>query len=416
MAIAKVILNGETLMDVTSNTVNENSLKSGYTATKNDGTEVAGSFKDQLVDLVEGSPRGYTYFLEGDPAIGILSQASRVKFGAYAKINFMYNKNISLPYASYISDYAFYICPWLSSVNAPLCLSIGSYAFASCTDLTSISFPICTSIGGYGFYRCQSLLEANFPSCSAIGASAFQDCSKLTTGNFPLCTSIYNYAFGSCRSLQSINLPICSHIGDHAFYYCSNITNINLPSCKSIGTYAFNYCSSLTNISVNSAYSRIDSATFRGCKLLSSFNFDNITSISNYAFCECDFRALIFSHISQGPFFSTNAFGSNYNLSYVFLNNTLSTGSVNIYAAFVCCSRLLSLYLLGSASYYNGYNSSFLSGTPISSTTTYTDGVYGSIYVPASYYNMYISTRGWSEYASRIVSLTDSEIEALSFI
>lgn len=344
-----------------------------------------------------------------------MSQASRIKFGAYANINFLYNKNISLPYASYISNYAFYRCAWLTSVDALSCLSIGSYAFASCTELTSISFPVCASIGEYGFYRCNSLLEVDFPSCSIIRANTFQECSKLITGSFPLCTSIYTYAFERCYSLQNINLPICSYIGNSAFYYCSNITNINLPSCKSIGTYAFAYCSSLINISVNSAYSRIESFTFKGCRLLSSFNFNNITSIGSYAFNGCDFRALVFSDISQSSFFSNNTFTENYNLSYVFLNNTLSAGSVNIYAVFSSCSRLLSLYLLGTASYYNGNNSAFLTGTPISNNTTYTDGVYGSIYVPASYYNMYISTRGWSEYTSRIVSLTDSEIEALSF-
>lgn len=416
LAIAKVILNGETLMDVTSNTVTSETLLSGQIATGSNGEPITGSFKDQLIDLVQGSPRGGGYFNEGAPAIGVLSQASRIKFGAYANVNFIYNQNISLPYASYISSYAFCNCAWLSSVDAPLCQSVGSYAFASCNKLTSISFPICASIDDYGFYRCSSLLEANFPSCSIIRPSTFQECSKLITGNFPLCTSVYAYAFIRCYSLESINLPICNYIGDYAFNFCSNIININLPSCNSIGTYAFAYCSSLTNISINSAYSRIASHTFRGCILLNSFNFNNITSIGSYAFCECDFKTLVFSLISKESFLSNNTFGSNYNLSYVFLNNTLSTGSVDIYMTFANCSRLLSLYLLGTASYYNGYNSMFLSGTPMSNNTTYTDGVYGSIYVPASYYDMYISTRGWSNYASRIVSLTDSEIAALSFI
>ena len=403
-------------MDVTSNTVTSENLLSGQTAIGNNGEKITGSFRDQLIDLVQGSPRGYTYFQEGDPVIGVLSKASHIKFGAYANVNFIYNKSISLPYASYISDYAFYGCSWLSSVNALSCQSIGSYAFASCSHLTLISFPICASIGEYGFYRCGNLLEADFPSCSSIRPNTFQECRNLITGNFPLCTSVGSYAFNNCNSLQNINLPMCSYIGENAFYRCSNITSINLPSCRSIREYAFGYCSSLTNISVNSAYSKIDSNTFYECKLLSSFNFEHITSIDAYAFNGCDFRALVFSNISQGPFFSAFVFGGNYNLSYAFLNNTLSTGSVNIYMVFSNCSRLLSLYLLGAASYYNGYNSSFLNGTPISNNTTYTDGVYGSIYVPASYYSMYISTRGWSNYASRIVSLTDSEIEALSFI
>ena len=43
MAIAKVILNGETLMDVTSDTVATNSMLNGVTATKNDGTKATGN-------------------------------------------------------------------------------------------------------------------------------------------------------------------------------------------------------------------------------------------------------------------------------------------------------------------------------------------------------------------------------------
>lgn len=44
MAISKVTLNGETLMDVTSDTVEASNLLSGNTATKNDGTKVTGSY------------------------------------------------------------------------------------------------------------------------------------------------------------------------------------------------------------------------------------------------------------------------------------------------------------------------------------------------------------------------------------
>lgn len=44
MAISKVILNGNTLMDVTQDTVTADKLLQTYTATKNDGTKVNGSY------------------------------------------------------------------------------------------------------------------------------------------------------------------------------------------------------------------------------------------------------------------------------------------------------------------------------------------------------------------------------------
>lgn len=43
MAYSKIILNGETLMDVTSDTVTVDKLIEGYTATKNDGTKITGA-------------------------------------------------------------------------------------------------------------------------------------------------------------------------------------------------------------------------------------------------------------------------------------------------------------------------------------------------------------------------------------
>ena len=44
MAISKIILNGVTQMDVTQDTVASSTLLNGYTATKNDGTKVSGSY------------------------------------------------------------------------------------------------------------------------------------------------------------------------------------------------------------------------------------------------------------------------------------------------------------------------------------------------------------------------------------
>lgn len=58
MAIAKVILNGEVQMDVTSDTVEANKLLSGETATKNDGTKVTGTFvaPDPVISSLSVTP------------------------------------------------------------------------------------------------------------------------------------------------------------------------------------------------------------------------------------------------------------------------------------------------------------------------------------------------------------------------
>ena len=71
--------------------------------------------------------------------------------------------------------------------------------------------------------------------------------------------------------------------------------------------------------------------------------------------------------------------------------------------AFAYCYNLLSVYLLGSS--IPLITSTTFSSTPIAGYTTSTDGVYGSIYVPASLYNDYISATNWSVYSARIVSV-----------
>lgn len=51
MAVSKVILNGTTLMDVTQDTVAADKLLQTYTATKNDGTKVTGTYVPQTCVL-----------------------------------------------------------------------------------------------------------------------------------------------------------------------------------------------------------------------------------------------------------------------------------------------------------------------------------------------------------------------------
>jgi hypothetical protein len=64
-----------------------------------------------------------------------------------------------------------------------------------------------TSISEYAFYNCKSLTSINIPSSvTSIGNSAFYYCSKLTSVDIPdSVTSIGNGAFYSCSNLRTIN-------------------------------------------------------------------------------------------------------------------------------------------------------------------------------------------------------------------
>ena len=60
MAISKIILNGVTQMDVTQDTVASSNLLSGYTATKNDGTKVNGSYVPPSAPTLQTKTKTYT--------------------------------------------------------------------------------------------------------------------------------------------------------------------------------------------------------------------------------------------------------------------------------------------------------------------------------------------------------------------
>lgn len=93
-----------------------------------------------------------------------------------------------------------------------------------------------------------------------------------------------------------------------------------------------------------------------------------------------------------------DAFYSCTSLSSVSFPTCITVGS----SAFAYCYKLKSLYLLGS-SIVSLAPDCFWS-TPIAGYTQYTDGQYGSIFVPASLVDQYKSAPGWRAYSSRITA------------
>ena len=188
-------------------------------------------------------------------------------------------------------------------------------------------------------------------------------------------SAIGAYAFYSYSALTSISLSQAISIGDNAFYRCGALTSVSLSKATSIGSYAFAYCSALTSISLPQATS-IGNHAFYSCLRLASINLPQATSIGSNAFTSC------------------------ISLASVSLPKATLIGS----SAFRTCYHLLSLYLTGSSIVSLASTTAFTS-TPISTYTTSTGGVYGSIFVPASLYNSYKTAKNWSVYSSRFVSV-----------
>lgn len=114
---------------------------------------------------------------------------------------------------------------------------------------------------------------------------------------------------------------------------------------------------------------------YAGCHQLSRVYFSESVSVAPYAFYKCE-------NLSEVSFYACDAIGSN---------------------AFKDCTRLVSLYLTGSA-ITSLFNSEVFSNTPIAGNTT-DSGKMGSIYVPASLYNSYKTAQYWSLFSNRLVSM-----------
>lgn len=199
-----------------------------------------------------------------------------------------------------------------------------------------------------------SLRSVELPNVTVVRDYAFASCYSMNAVAMPSCTLIGSHAFEYCRALSEANFPMCSNVGSSAFYGCSTIAALSLPACEAIGSSAFNGCSML------------QSADLPECRILGAFAFRNCSRLASVSLPKC-------SVIGQSAFHN--------------------------------CQSLMAIYVLAS-SVVTGVGSMTFNSTPMSASS-YT-GSFGSIYVPSSLYEAYVSATGWSYYASRIASYTEA--------
>lgn len=203
------------------------------------------------------------------------------------------------------------------------------------------------------FISCPSITGASFPSATSIGFSAFYSCTALDTISFPMVKTIGAEAFVGCVALTEANFPAATSIWSSAFNHCTALTELSFPNVASIEICAFEYCSTLTSANFPAA-TRIGRSAFLACSALTTVSLPHLKSLGNYAFRSC--------------------------------------------------RKLLSLYIL-SVSAIPSVGSSTFYYTPIGGYTTYTSGEYGSVFVPSSLYNSFLTAANWSRISARIVSV-----------
>jgi len=317
MANSKVILQGETLIDLTADTITASVLSSGYTATVADGQKISGSAREDFEDRI----------------------VSRTISEAYTN---------SL--VTYVSDFAFARCINLPAVSFPNCISIGTYAFLGCYDLISASFPVATTLGTGAFQGCFAIQEFNFPNVSIIYSICFQECYSLTAISLPKFSSVIpGRAFSDCYSLTNVYVPNATAVGDSAFYNCSCLANISLPKASYISVSAFMSCVALQSMLLPEV-TKCGYYAFKGCTSLSCIIFPKVSSLGYYTFTEC-YRLVSFYVLSSSVArMETAIFGSTPIGGY--------SDVAGQYGSIYVRSSLVTAYQ--SAAYWSAYSSRFV--------------------------------------------------------
>ena len=126
---------------------------------------------------------------------------------------------------------------------------------------------------------------------TSIRNSAFQNCSSLTSVTIPnSVTGIWDYVFYYCYSLTSVTIPNSVTImGYRAFSNCYSLTSVTIPNSVTImGNYTFSDCYSLTSVTIPNSVTIIVESMFYYCYSLTSVTIPNsVTSIRSSAFSNC---------------------------------------------------------------------------------------------------------------------------------
>jgi len=198
------------------------------------------------------------------------SNLTEVNIGSGVKLlpsYFAYGLNITViqfpNWLEKISEYAFYNCTSLKSINIPETVtSIEENAFKECTSLINVTILNGTkSIGDWSFYGCSSLTSIVIPeSVKNIGKCCFSHCPNLETiyynakdasdSNFYNSErNIYNPPFYGCGRTIIIGNNV--EVLPRRIFTKSLITSIEIPnSVTSIDNQAFINCDNLTTITV----------------------------------------------------------------------------------------------------------------------------------------------------------------------
>ena len=346
MAINKVVLGANTLIDITDTTATAGKIASGYTAYGANGVKVVGTLEQEVNELEVGGAtvEGTAAIFDEGGGSGVIVTDETNSSGTTCVITGDDNTHIVTDYA--LSEAALGSDGTEDLSEAIEALTTYSNEVTGESD-TTLSEAVASLAEGYGGFDTDVLATRNYtgdivvPNATRLCLSAF-DGAPMTSFSAPKLTDAnYSYVFRNCTNLISINLPKMSKIGAYGFEGCTSLRTIKLPSINALSGWCFIRCSGLET-AVLYPNGSLSTESFNGCTSLTALDLGaSTTSLGN--------------------------------------NNGLKN-----------CSSLTSIILRRSSVVALG-NVNVFTGTKYAS-----GGAGGDIYVPANLINTYKAASNWS--------------------
>lgn len=290
MAINKVVYGGDTLVDLTSDTVTPETLAKGYTAHGADGEPIVGTMEagggggSEEEWIGDGNTHIWISLAEGrtSPMLGVCPNGTvTVDWGDGTTPDVLTGTSLRTAVWTPTHNYAAagdYVITL--TVNGTMTfygqMSPGSglLRYSSAQDDRNKAYQCAvkrvevgsniTSLGDHAFNRLNNLLSVYIPdSVTSCGTGAFYHCYSLSRLQLP-------------NKLSSLSASMC--------YYCYSLSSVQIPnSVNSAGSYPFYNCYSLASVKIPANLTSIASETFRNCYGLAKLRFDSTTppSVSN---------------------------------------------------------------------------------------------------------------------------------------
>lgn len=173
MAVNKVVYGGNTLLDLTEDTVTPETLAQGITAHDKTGAIITGT--------MEGGAGGDS----GEEIAALLMNT-------------------------------------LTTLDNSIVTSLRVRACQGATKLVTVNLPSVTSLANYAFYQCSGLVTAKLPKLTSVSTQVFYSCTKLKHADCGNLGNIPAQTFNACSALTELILRKTSSICT-----LSNVNGVN---------------------------------------------------------------------------------------------------------------------------------------------------------------------------------------------